>query len=357
MMPKKSLRTALLAASLGLASAGHAVAGLTLRYAEGTPNRGTRADAVQHFAELVEQKSGGELKLDIHWGGALLKYSAIMDGVASGTADMGAVLAAYQPQELKGLSIGDLPLAHSDPWVGLHAMYDLMTGNEQIRASMAAQDLVYLGNFTTTGVQFECTAGNEIRSVADIAGKRIRASVTYAKVLDDLGANLVNMTYGDIYQALDTGLADCNSGYFYAMRAFKTPEVTASVTQVDWGQIMGFAMVMNRYMWEDLSNEQQRVLLDSAEEMIDQYARRLIEESEGVRAALPTGELGNKVEIIRMAPEERQRLIDASGQYIQQWIREMDAAGFDGQGIWNEYTELLAKYEQEREARGYPWQR
>ena len=167
MMPVRSLKIIALSSLLGLCFIGQAVAETTFRYAEGTPNRGTRAEGLQFFADEVKRESGGEMDIEIHWGGALLKYSAIMDGVSAGSADLGTVLAAYQPQKLRALSIGDLPLANSDPWVGLHAMYDLMTENEQLKQALAELDLIYLGNFTTTSVQLECTEGNEIRTVED----------------------------------------------------------------------------------------------------------------------------------------------------------------------------------------------
>ena len=357
MMPVKSIKAIALTSMLGLCCIGQAVAETTFRYAEGSPNRGTRAEGLQFFAEEVKRESGGDMKLDIHWGGALLKYSAIMDGVSAGSADLGTVIAAYQPQKLRALSIGDLPLASSDPWVGLHAMYDLMTQNDQLKQALAEHDLVYIGNFTTTSVQFECTEGNEIRTVEDLKGKRVRASATYAKILDDLGANLINMTYSEIYQALDTGLVDCSAGYYYAMRAFKTPEVTHSVTQVDWGQIMGFAIVMNRYVWDDLTPEQQQIFRNAGANMIDGYSRLLLEEENEIVAALPTGEMGNKVTVIKMAEAERQKLLSGTEKYIREWVEGMNTAGLDGQAIWDQYTALLAKYEAERDERGYPWDR
>ncbi|MGO1501513.1 MAG: C4-dicarboxylate TRAP transporter substrate-binding protein [Marinobacter sp.] len=357
MKPITAIKSIVLTSILGCFGVGQAIADTTFRYAEASPNRGTRAEALQYFADEVKRESGGDMKLDIHWGGALLKYNAIMDGVGAGTADLGSVLAAYQPQELRALSIGDFPTANSDPWVGLRAMYELMTENEQLQAALAEQDLVYLGNFTTTSVQFECTKGNEIRTVADLKGKRIRATGIYTKVLSDLGANLVNMTYADVYQALDSGLLDCSSSYFYAMRSFKTAEVVDTVTRVDWGQVLGFAIVINRYLWDDLNDEQQQVFRKAGADMIDFQAENLVKETEEIVEALPTGALGNAISVITMGADERQKLLAGTDKYIQEWVEEMDKAGFDGQQIWDQYSTLVDKYEAERDERGYPWDR
>lgn len=357
MISKKTLQSLVIGSVLSVATVGQAVAEMTLRYAEATPNRGSRAEALQFFADQVQANSNGELKLDIHWGGALLKYSAILGGVSAGTADMGSVLAAYEPQKMRALSVGDVPLKTSDPWVGMRAMYELMTTNEQLQQAFAANNVVYLGNYTTTAMQFECAGDTRIEKMEDFAGKKVRASAIYAKILDDIGANLVNFTYSEVYQALDTGLVDCSGGYLYAMRAFKTPEVTSSVALMNWGQITGFAIVMNKWTWDDLSAEQQTVLRTAGSDMIDVYAEDLVKESEEVIEKLPTGELGNKVEVIRWSDEEREQLLAKSDKYIHQWIEDMNKAGFDGKAIWRHYTGLLEKYQSERDEKGYPWQR
>ncbi|MDC0662973.1 C4-dicarboxylate TRAP transporter substrate-binding protein [Marinobacter sp. SS21] len=352
---KHQLKSWLLVGLLGLAGAAQASAELVLRFAEGSPNRGTRAQAVQYFADEVARLSDGAMKVEIHWGGALLKFSGIMDGVASGTADIGTVLSAYNPSKLSSLSIGDIPLETSDPWVGMRAMYELLTTEPQLQSSLAEQDLVYLSNFSTSGVQFECTQGNEIRTVADIAGKRMRASATYAKVLDDLGANMVNMTYGKVYQALDSGLVDCLASYFYTMRAYKTYEVVESVTRVDWGQLMGFAIVFNKFLWDDLTDAQQQVLQEAGSRMVDHFAQLQLEEIHQVADALPAGDFGPVVRVVDIAPSEREAIIEASRKYRDLWIEQANAQGLDGQQIWQHYASLLEKYQALRAESGYPW--
>jgi len=334
-----------------------AMAETTLRYAEASPNRGARAAALQYFADQLKDQSGGDLQLDIHWGGALLKYSAILGGVSSGTADMGTVLSAYEPQKMRALSVGDIPVPQSDAWVGMRAMYELMTTNEQLQQQFDNNDVVYVTNYTTSEMQFECAGDVRIEKLEDFTGKKIRASAIYAKILDEVGANMVNFVYSEVYQALDTGLVDCSGGYLYAMRAFKTPEVTTSVALMNWGQIAGFAMVMNKWTWDDLSAEQQKLMRKVGSEMVDFYAQKLVADNQDVTEKLPTGELGNKVEVIKWSDESRARLFAQSDKYIDAWISDMNKAGLDGKAVWDEYQALLHKYQAELDEKGYPWNR
>lgn len=350
-----TLRSLLLGFVLVIAGAVQAHAEVVLRYAEGGPNRGTRAAAVQFFADEVERLSGGDIKIDIHWGGALLKWSGVLDGVSAGSADLGSVLSSYEPQELKALGIGDIPLEYADPWVGMRAMYDLMTTEPQLKKSLAEQSLVYISNFSTTGVQFECTAGNQILTVDDIKGKRIRATGTYTNVLADLGADTVSMTFGEVYQALDTGLVDCLASYFYTMKAYKTYEVVESVTRVDWGQLLGFAIVMNEFVWSDFDGKQQAILMQAGDNMIDHFSRLTIEDAGEVAKSLASGGFGKVVPVTDMAPEERQKILDATLKFRDSWIEEVNRRGMAGQQIWDHYIELLKKYQAQADSKGYPW--
>lgn len=355
MVMNKMLKSFACGSLLSIAMVGQAAAEMSFRYAEATPNRGSRAEALQFFADQLKERSGGDMALDIHWGGALLKYSAILGGVSSGTADMGTVLAAYAPQKMRALSVGDIPVPEADPWVGMRAMYELMTTNQQLQQAFSENDVVYITNYTTTPMQFECTEGVRLESLEDFKGERVRASAIYAKILDEVGANLVNFTYSEVYQALDTGLVNCSGGYLYAMKAFKTPEVTSSVALMNWGQISGFAMVMNKWAWDDLSADQQKMVRQVGSDMIDFYAQDVINESQEVIEKLPTGALGNKVEVIRWSDEERAKLFEQSDKHIRAWVEDMNKAGLDGQAIWDEYQGLLDKYQSRLNEQGYPW--
>jgi len=351
-----TLRSLVLGFILVMAGAVQAHAEVVLRYAEGGPNRGTRAAAVQFFADEVERLSGGDIKVDIHWGGALLKWSGVLDGVSAGSADLGSVLSSYEPQELKALGIGDIPLEYADPWVGMRAMYDLMTTEPQLKKSLAEQSLVYISNFSTTGVQFECTEGNQILTVDDIKGKRIRATGTYTNVLADLGADTVSMTFGEVYQALDTGLVDCLASYFYTMKAYKTYEVVESVTRVDWGQLLGFAIVMNDFVWSDFDEKQQAILMQAGDNMIDHFSQLTIEDAGEVAKSLASGDFGKVVPVTDIAPEERQKILDATLKFRDSWIEEVNGRGMAGQQIWDHYIELLKKYQAQLDSEGYPWE-
>jgi len=351
------LKSLALYSFLSVASLAEASTEITFRYAEATPNRGPRAEAMQYFADRLKESSGGNLKIDFYWGGVLLKADAILGGVSSGTTDLGTTWAAYSPQQMRVLSVGDIPVPEADPWIGMRAMYDLMTTNRDLKKAFDDNNVVYITNYTTGPMQIECAGDVRLNRLEDLKGKRVRASAIYGKILHEVGATLANFTYSEIYQALDTGLIDCSGAYLYAMSAFKTAEVSTSVAYLDWGQVAGMGMVMNKWTWDTLSDDQQAMFRKVGSEMIDFYAENLIKDNDDVLKLLPVGELGNKVEVIRWSDAEKAKLIKHSDKYIQAWIEDMNKAGFDGRAIWNEYNRLLEKYRSEVDEKGYPWQR
>lgn len=347
----------MLGAALSFGAAAMASAQTTIIYAEGGPNRGTRAGAVQDFAETVNRLSDGALEIDIHWGGALVSLTATPQAIRDGVADAGTILGSYDPSRLAGFYVGDLPTQYSDPWVIMRAMYEMMTTNQAQKDILAEQNMVYLGNFTTTGLNFECRGDHKIESVADFAGKKIRASGTYAKVLNDLGATTLNMGFNEVYQALDTGLIDCTTGYYYTAAAYKTFEVANHFSIAQWGGIGSFGIAMNKDEYDDLSPEMQQVLLDAGSEMIDRFAKTQIDEMAVIRDGLETGSIGRQVTVFDFPAEDLLKLEEAGAPHNQDWVTQMDAAGHDGQALFDEYQALLAAYDAERLEKGYPWER
>lgn len=347
-----TLATAVSALIIGTSAA---QAQTVLRYTEGGPNRGARADALKSFADRVEELSEGDLKIDIIWGGALLKFSAAAEGIKNGVADMGTVLAAYAPNQMKALSIGDLPIEESnDPWVGMRAMYDLFATNAAEQESLAKQNTVYVYSAHSTALQISCKGDVEIRSIEDLKGLKMRASGLYAKVFADLGANMVNLTFDEIYPAYDSGLIDCDAGYFYTIKAYKLDEVIDRVYRIDFGQIGGIGIVANKDRWDSLTDRQREILRQAGSETIDYFARLQITEMDDIVTSLKDG---GRVEVLEAPEGFRAALSAAAEPYVQTWKEEFAAAGIDPEAVLADYNGLLGKYAAERDAQGYPWDR
>ncbi|AXI48032.1 C4-dicarboxylate ABC transporter substrate-binding protein [Sulfitobacter sp. SK012] len=340
-----------LAAALSTAAYG-AAAETTLIHGEAGPNRGARADALQWFADQLTERSAGDIKVDIQWGGALFKAKAAVQSIADGVADMGSVIAVYYPQDMAGYGIADLPINNPDSWVGMRATDELMRTNPAIQANLEDQGLVYIGTWTASQVHIGCK-GDAIRSVADIEGKKVRGVGAYGKVFGEMGANMVNMSIYDAYQGLDTGLIDCSQGYSYAVAALKQAEVMDNYTLLNWGQIGAIGIFMNADSYDSLSAEQQELVMATGSDMADEFGRLI--NTANAKAVVAMKDAG--VEVIELSDVDRNALIGAGGKFLDEWTATADKTGLPGAALLGEYRALLEKYSAERDDMGYPWER
>ncbi|KAF0676871.1 C4-dicarboxylate TRAP transporter substrate-binding protein [Profundibacterium mesophilum] len=346
----KRLLAAIAGAAIGIGAM--AQAETRLFFGEAGPNRGARAETLNWFVDDVARRTEGQLVFDIQWGGALFKAGAAAQSIADSVADAGTIIAVYFPQEMVAYGVADLPIKNSDAWVGLRATDELMRGSDAIKQNLADQNLVYIGTFTTSAVHIGCK-GTAIRSVDEIEGKKVRGVGAYGKTFADFGANLVSMSIYDAYQGLDSGLIDCSQGYSYAVAALKQQEVMDSYTLLDWGQVGALGVFMNKQSYDALDDAQKEALAASGAGMADKMAELITADNE---AAIETMKEAG-VEIIELPEAERDRLVERSSSYIDEWVAQADAAGLDGAGLLEEYRGLLEKYGQERDAEGYPWTR
>lgn len=352
-MFKSLIAGALVATGLSTSAA---VAETTIFFGHGGPARGTVPVALKWFNERIGELSDGDLKLDIQWGGALFKANAAAGAIGYGVADAGSVISAYFQKEMAAYSIADLPLSGPNVWVGLRATDKLMRNTPEIKQNLADQDLVYIGTFTASDVNVAC-AGTEITSVKDIEGKRIRGAGVYGKVFGELGATMVNLSIYEAYQALDNGLIDCTQGYSYVIPALKWHEVIDSYTVLNWGQIGGYGMFMNKQSFDALSDSQKSVLMQAGEELADKFAQIVMGANSKALKQIAGGEYERDVKLIELSEEDRATMNAATEPFVEQWKENARSVGLDADKLIAKYTEAVAEYTKEFEEQGYPWER
>ncbi|MBN8188776.1 C4-dicarboxylate TRAP transporter substrate-binding protein [Salipiger thiooxidans] len=331
--------------------AGAAGAETTLFYSEGGPNRGVRAEATKWLIDEVARQSDGDLSIDVTWGGALFSDKVAVQSIRDGVADMGTVIGAYFPQDMIAYGLADLPIPNSDPWVGMRAIDEIMRSDEKIVQNLAAQNLVYVGTYTTSAVQVGCK-GKAIKTLDDLAGVKVRGVGAYGKMFHDLGATPVDMSVYEAYQGLETGVIDCTQTYTYLIHALKFNEVFDSFTEIDFGQIGSLGIIMNKSVFDGLTPEQQDALMTAGRGLADEYGRLVT--SANAQSLQILADQGTPV--YKLSDEDRVRFAAAGEPYIADWIARADAAGLDGQALVDRYIELVGTYAKQRDEQGYPWE-
>lgn len=350
-----TLKTLLATAALTLGMGSMALSETVIFYGHAGPPRGTVPAALNWFNDRLGEVSGGEIKMDIQWGGALFKAPSAVQSIGDGVADAGSIISAYFPKEMAAYALADLPLGGPDSWVGMRAA-DKMMRLPEVTENLAAQNLVYIGTFTASDVNVACKGG-EIASIADIAGKKVRGAGVYGKVFGELGATMVNLDVYEAYQGLDTGLIDCTQGYSYIVPALKWHEQIDSYTLLNWGQIGGYGMFFNKQIFDSYPEEVQAALRQVGEELPEKFAQIVMGANNKAVEAMRSNGYERPVKLIEVSAEERDKLNAAAQPFIAEWVETTKSVGLDPEALMQVYEQAVVDYTAELEAKGYPWTR
>lgn len=167
------------------------------------PGLGSGATAL---ADLITRASGGRITVTVYPGGELVPPFEVFDAVSRGTAEMGHSAAYYW----KGKSEA-APFFCSVPF-GMNAQE--MNGWLQFGGGLALWRELYApfnlvpfaaGN---TGVQMAGWFNRELKSLADLAGLKMRMPGLGGEVMARLGVTTVNLPGAELFAALESGAID-----------------------------------------------------------------------------------------------------------------------------------------------------
>lgn len=179
---------------------------LILRYADNQPEDYPTTMAAGYFAQLVKERTNGEVVIRVYADGALGDEVSVFEQVQIGGIDMARASVGTLGQFLEAAEILQLPYLFTDAdheW----RVLDGEIGDEFLEL---------LGETGVTGLSwFDAGARNiytttPVRSVEDLAGMTIRVqeSDMMSRMVRLWGATPVQIPYGEVYSALQTGKID-----------------------------------------------------------------------------------------------------------------------------------------------------
>ncbi|HEX5514554.1 MAG TPA: TRAP transporter substrate-binding protein [Gammaproteobacteria bacterium] len=240
---------------------------------EDTPN----AKAAVKFAQEVEEKSGGRIKINVRPAAQLGGDVEIIEQVQMNLVQIGipptATLGNFEPR----LQILDLPF--------ILPTYDTMV--QVLDGAAGRQILDTLDNHSMYGVNF-WGAGfrnitnntRPIKSTADLKGIRMR--VMQAPILitqyKAWGAQPTAMAFTEVYNGLQQGVVHGQENPLANIATMRFYEVQKYMTLTNHAY-HGYAAVVNKDAWNSLPKDLQQVMIEAFNNGRD-YARQLTLEDE-----------------------------------------------------------------------------
>ena len=326
-----------------------------LRYSELGPPRGARAETLKWWAEEVSKRSDGQIEVEFFWSQSLTKGKDTFKAVGAGLVDMGTILGVYTPAELPLWNLANVPFSGRDPWVATKSWQEIRKQSPELRAETEKKNVMILANYTTGPV--DILSKEPVLSLEDLKGLKIRSTGGWSALLQKLGATPVSIGFGEIYQALDKGVVDAATNYIHSVNAYKHYEVAGHMTEVQMGQLLGFGMGINKSTFDRMPADIQKIILETSDAFIEEWAKRYASDIASARKALKAGIDGKSVEFHVLSEEERARWSEAAEFFVEDWVESVGKSGFDGRAFVSTLDGLKAKYTEEAETQGYPWER
>lgn len=220
----------------------------------------------EHFAERINAKGAGNLKVKLYSAGKLVPPLQIFDAVQQGSLDAGYTSPLYVAGRFPAVQLfGGVPFG-PDAMDYLGWLYN-GGGLDIWREIYAKQGVVPV----PCGLM-DSEAGGwytfEINSAEDLKGKKIRFAGLAGEVMKKAGASVVLLSGGDIYPNLERGVIDGTEFSMPAIDAAMGFEKVAKYYYLPgWHQPAAInELIVNKRKWDAMDDAQRALIEDTCRE-------------------------------------------------------------------------------------------
>jgi len=288
---KKTMFLFLIFALMMFLMVGNVSAQTTLVFASAYAEDDHQTQSLIKFGELVEEKTDGEIIVEVNYGGVLGGERDVAENIQLGSIDgaiLGGILQNFDP----ALSILEFPFLFKNP-EHIKAVTNGPIGeviNERMQENI---NMRYLDIVMRTSRQL--TTNKPVNSVEDLQGLKIRVPEMKAhlETWSAMGASPTPMAFPEVYTALQVGTVDGQENPVPVIYANKFYEVCDYLAYTN--HLPGFMMiVINDDTYRSMSYEH-RIALQQASHEASLYNEEILAESmEAIEA-----ELHEKMEVTR----------------------------------------------------------
>lgn len=230
---------------------------------------------VEKFAQLMEEKTGGQITVDIYPGGQLGNTTEFTEAVIGGSIDIGTGMTTDLVDFIPAYGIFDMP--------------NLFDDVEQMRAVLSSDFVDVLNEYNNKGgIQMlgysdagfrQLTSNKAVHSLADLNGQKIRVMTNpyHIAYWNALGASATPMQFTEVFMGLQQGTIDGEENPYMNIVGNNMQEVQKYVIETNHlGHIITF--FMNNDLYQSLP-ENVRALVDECAAEATVYGNSIADES------------------------------------------------------------------------------
>lgn len=257
--------SAALAATLLVAVGGPASAQFkdrTLRVSNGVSKEHPMGNGLAAMGACTLEKSGGKLKIQAYWDGALGNDLTATQSVRTGSLDMVLTSTAPLTSIVPALGVFDLPFLFNDEKEADQVL-DGKVG-AWFSDKLPAVGVVNL-SWWENGFRHTTNSKRPIAKAEDFQGVKMRVmqNTIFIDTFKELGSNAVPLAFSEVYSALETKTVDGQENPYNNIENMKFYEVQKYLTLTKHAYSPTLVL-FSKKIWDTLSPEEQAALRDCA---------------------------------------------------------------------------------------------
>jgi len=236
------------------------------------------AQGAVKFAELVYEKTNGEVEIQIFPSSQLGNQRDLVEGLTFGTVDLTLTSTAVLANFLPKMAIFDLPFIFRDiP----HTYKALDTIGVEMGKDLEPLGLKLLA-FFENGVRHLTNSRRAVEVPEDMKGLKIRVmeQPVYIEMMNALGANPTPMAFGELFTALQQGTVDGQENpvsHIWTKRFFEVQKYISLTGHTYSAE----PLLISTISWDKLPVDFQKAITDSAIEALDWHRSQCVELDKG----------------------------------------------------------------------------
>ncbi len=311
---------------------------ITLKFSESNPEQSAVGQVHRRWAERIEEKSNGRIKMEMYFSGALASQAERLRSTQTGIADI-SYYSIGTDRNLMPLS-----LVTALPFAGLPADMKKTTQiwwqlyNEFPEIQKEWESIKLLNGASMAPTQLHLVK-KDARLPADIKGTKLISKGEQPLTLKEIGATPMDLQIGDWYTALERGLAEGLINHFPVIYTFKILEILPHHTIFgDEGATMDMALfIMNKDSWNKLPPDLQEVLIEAGQWQDEEI---IAEDEKQIQIGVDAAKAANH-SFTNLTEDDLKAWRDAASVAHEQYIAEFEAKGLPARAVYNRMIELI----------------
>src|SRR6266567_2721515 len=273
---------------------------------------GGKGDVRDEMVQIIARDAkaaGVDLDVQVYPGASLFKPNEQWNALVNGQLDISSFPLDYASGKERAFGATLMPgLVRNHERAARLGDSKFM---KEIRAKIEKAGVIVLSDAWLAGAV--ASKKGCIRTPADIKGLKIRsAGPTFASMWQAAGASIVSIPSNDVYNALQTGVADAtdtSSSSFVSFRLYEQVKcITAPGDNALW--FMYEPVLMSKKSFDRLDKKQQDVLLKAGKKAQDYFAK----EGKGLDEEMIKAFKDHSVEVVTLTPAEYDAWINVAKQ-------------------------------------------